>query len=67
MYDEVVVTGTGTSVDVTGLAGGTTYYVAVYEFEGLVDTAGNDQGTNYNLAPATGSHASMTGNDTIIV
>ena len=49
--------GTGTSVAVTGLAAGTTYYVAVYEFKGTVDTSGTNQGTNYRLTPATGSQA----------
>jgi hypothetical protein len=51
----VVYKGTGTSVAVTGLTNGTTYYVAAYEYKGTLNTSGVDQGTNYKSAPATGS------------
>ncbi|NJC87132.1 MAG: hypothetical protein FIB02_01135 [Desulfuromonas sp.] len=51
----VVFKGAGTSVAVTGLTSGTTYYVAVYEYKGALDTSGFDQGTNYREAPATGN------------
>jgi hypothetical protein len=51
----VVYKGTGDSVTVTGLTGGTTYYIAVYEFKGTVNTVGVDQGTNYKSTPATGN------------
>ena len=51
----VVFKGAGNSVAVTGLAGGTTYHVAVFEYKGSADTAGDAQGTNYKLTPATGS------------
>ncbi|RII26153.1 MAG: hypothetical protein CXR31_10620 [Geobacter sp.] len=55
----VVYKGTGTSVAVTGLSAGTTYYVAVYEYAGTVNTAGVDQGTNYLLSPVTGSQVAV--------
>ena len=60
----VIYKGTGTGVTVTGLTIGTTYYVAVYEYTGTVDTASVDQqGTNYKPAAATGNQAtSATGN-----
>jgi predicted CXXCH cytochrome family protein len=58
----VVYMGTGTSVTVTGLIPNTAYYVAVYEFAGLVDTAGDNQGTNYKLTPATGNQTTVNGN-----
>ncbi|MBI3185630.1 MAG: CxxxxCH/CxxCH domain-containing protein [Myxococcales bacterium] len=51
----VVYKSTGASVAVTGLTSGTTYYVAVYEHQGTVDTSGVNQGANYKLTPATGS------------
>ena len=57
----IVSKGTGTSVTVTGLTAGATYYVAVYEYTGTVDTAGVDQGTNYKPTPATGSRATTGG------
>jgi YVTN family beta-propeller protein len=52
----VVYKGTGTGVTVSGLAGGTTYYLAVYEYRGTVDTSGVDQGVNYKSGAATGSN-----------
>jgi hypothetical protein len=55
----VVYKGAGTGVTVTGLAPGTTYYAAVYEFKGTVNTSGANQGTNYGSVPATASQ--MTG------
>ena len=57
----VVYKGTGTSVAVTGLTAGTTYYVAVYEYKGTLDTSGVDQGTNYKTPAAAGSQATGTG------
>jgi hypothetical protein len=57
----VVYKGTGTSVAITGLTAGTTYYVAVYEYKGLVDTLGVDQGTNYKPTAASGSQATTSG------
>ncbi|RII24946.1 MAG: hypothetical protein CXR31_15715, partial [Geobacter sp.] len=57
----VVYKGTGNSVAVTGLTGGTTYYVAVYEYMGALDTSGTNQGTNYKLTPVTGSQATSPG------
>ena len=56
----VVYKGIGTNVTVTGLTAGTTYYVAVYEYSGAVDTSGVNQGTNYKLAPATGNQAALS-------
>ncbi len=56
----VIYKGTSTSVAVTGLTSGTTYYVAVYEYAGAVDTSGAAQGTNYKLTPATGNQATAT-------
>jgi hypothetical protein len=53
----VVFKGAGTSVPVTGLTAGATYYVAVYEYKGAVDTSGVYQGTNYKPTPATGNRA----------
>jgi thermitase len=55
----VIYKGAGTNVTVTGLSSGTTYYVAVYEYAGAVDTAGVNQGTNYKPTPATGSQATI--------
>jgi uncharacterized protein YodC (DUF2158 family) len=55
----VVYKGAGTSMTVTGLSAGATYYVAVYEYAGAVDTSGYHQGTNYVLTPATGSQAAL--------
>ena len=49
--------GTGTSVTVTGLTPGTGYYVAVYEYKGLVDTSGINQGVNYKTPPAISAQA----------
>ena len=57
----VVYKGTGTSVAVTGLTAGTTYYLAVYEYKGTVDTSGVNQGTNYKPTPVTGSQATIPG------
>ncbi|MFA4936805.1 MAG: hypothetical protein WC575_00720 [Patescibacteria group bacterium] len=51
----VMYKGTGTSVAVTGLTASTTYYVAVYEYKGTVDTSGYAQGTNYKSTPTTGN------------
>ncbi len=51
----VVFKGAGTSVAVTGLLPGTTYYVAVFDYKGAVNTSGVNQGTNYKLTPATGN------------
>ncbi len=51
----VVFKGAGTSVAVSGLLPGTTYYVAVFDYKGAVDTSGVNQGTNYKLTPATNS------------
>ena len=50
----VLYKGTGTGVAVSGLTGGTAYYLAVYEFKGTSDSSGADQGTNYTAA-ATGN------------
>jgi len=50
----VLYKGAGTSVAVTGLSGGTAYYLAVYEYKGTQDTSGAVQGTNY-AAAATGN------------
>jgi hypothetical protein len=47
----VVYSGTGTSVNLTGLTGGTTYYFAAYEF--------NTTGTCYNTTELTGSSATL--------
>jgi len=47
----VVYSGTGTSVNLTGLTGGTTYYFAAYEF--------NTTGTCYNMTQLTGSSATL--------
>ena len=58
----VVYKGTGTSVTMTGLTSSTTYHVAVYELAGAADTAGDAQGTNYLLTPATGNQATVAGN-----
>ncbi|RJR16408.1 MAG: CxxxxCH/CxxCH domain-containing protein [Nitrospiraceae bacterium] len=57
----VIYKGTGTSVTVNGLAAGTTYNVAVYEYKGTLNTAAYAQGTNYRSPPATGSQATSTG------
>ena len=52
----VVYRGSGTSVDVTGLTPGTTYYVEVFAYKGTVADSGNDKGINYRQAsPATGN------------
>jgi len=56
----VIYKDTGTSVTVSGLAMGTTYYVNVYEYKGSVDTSGVDQGTNYRGTPATGNQITLT-------
>jgi hypothetical protein len=47
----VVYSGTGTSVNLSGLTGGTTYYFAAYEF--------NTTGTCYNTTELTGSSATL--------
>ncbi|MBI1837724.1 MAG: hypothetical protein HYR91_10720 [Flavobacteriia bacterium] len=47
----VVYQGTGTSVNVTGLSSGTTYYYAVYEY--------NSSGTCYNLTELSGNQATI--------
>ncbi|HCE68020.1 MAG TPA: hypothetical protein DER40_11025 [Geobacter sp.] len=60
----VVYRGTGSSVAVTGLTAGTTYYVAVYEYKGTVNSSGVNQGTNYKPSPATGSQATPPGGTT---
>lgn len=57
----VIYKGIGVSVAVTGLTGGTTYYVAVYEYKGTVDTSGVNQGTKYKPTPATGNQTTTTG------
>ena len=49
----VIYKGAANNVPVTGLTADTTYYVAVYEYAGAVDTSGVNQGTNYKLPPAT--------------
>ncbi|MCE1187951.1 MAG: fibronectin type III domain-containing protein [Ignavibacteria bacterium] len=49
----VVYQGTGNSVVVTGLTAGTTYYVAVYEFNGSAATI------NYKATPGTGSQITV--------
>lgn len=52
----VLFKGSGSSVKVTGLTSGTTYYVAVYAYMGMSDTSGVNLGTNYKqLTPATGN------------
>ena len=50
----VVYKGTATSVAITGLSAGTTYHVAVYEFNG---SGGSE---NYLLTPATSSQTTYT-------
>jgi YVTN family beta-propeller protein len=57
--NRVVYQGSGSSVTVTGLAIGTTYSVAVYEYVGTGDTLGVDQGTNYKPTPAVASQATV--------
>lgn len=57
----IIYKGTGTSAAVTGLTASTTYYVAVYEYQGTVDTSGVNQGTNYKPSAATGSQATSVG------
>jgi predicted CxxxxCH...CXXCH cytochrome family protein len=57
----VVYKGTGTSVALTGLAASTTYYLAVYEYSGSIDTSGVNQGTNYKPTPLTGSQITSPG------
>jgi hypothetical protein len=47
----VVYSGTGTSVNLTGLTGGTTYYFAAYEY--------NTTGTCYNTTELVGSYATL--------
>jgi hypothetical protein len=42
-------------IQVTGLEPNANYYVAIYEFQGMVDTSGTDQGTNYKTPPLVGS------------
>jgi len=54
-YSYVIYKGTGTSVPVTSLTAGHTYYVEIYEYSGGIDTSGTNQGTNYKPSPATGS------------
>ena len=56
----VIYKGAGSSVTVTGLTVGTTYYVAVYEYKGTVDTSGTAQGTNYKGTPVNGNQAPAT-------
>jgi predicted CxxxxCH...CXXCH cytochrome family protein len=55
----VIYKGAGTNVTVTGLAAGTSYHVAVFEYKGTLDTSGVDQGTNYRETPATGSQTAQ--------
>ena len=57
----VIFKGDGSSVNVTGLYPGTTYHVAVYEFAGIGDTSGVDQGTNYKTPPAGNSSTTLAG------
>jgi len=54
----VVYSGSGTSVPITGLSGGTTYYVAIFEFNGSGATS------NY-LTPSTSTGSQATSNDYI--
>jgi autotransporter-associated beta strand protein len=57
----VVYAGAAETVDVTGLTGGTTYYVEVFAYKGTVATSGADQGINYRqTSPATGNEATCT-------
>lgn len=51
--NKVVYAGTGTSVTVNSLTGGTTYYFAVYEF--------NSSGNCYNLEETTGYSTTLLG------
>ena len=52
----VIYKSTGSSVNVTGLTNGTTYYVAVFSSAGAANTTGFNIGTNYKtVSPATGS------------
>lgn len=58
----VVYNGTGTSVDVTGLNGATTFHVAVYEFNG---SAGSE---NYNItAPPVNSQLTLTPVTSVVI
>ncbi|NTV14181.1 MAG: hypothetical protein HGA96_09680 [Desulfobulbaceae bacterium] len=57
----VVYKGAGSSVAVTGLTAGATYYLAAYEFKGTVDTSGVNQGTNYHPTPGTGVQTTSAG------
>jgi len=56
-----VVATSGSTVTATGLASSTTYYVAIYEYAGTVDTLGDDQGINYKPGPATGNDTTDAG------
>ncbi|MGD9781943.1 MAG: lamin tail domain-containing protein, partial [Kiritimatiellia bacterium] len=57
----VVYRGSGTTVDVTGLSEGTTYYVEVFAYKGTAADSGVDQGINYRqTSPATGNQATCT-------
>ena len=53
----VVYAGSGTSVDVTGLTAGTTYYVEVFAYAGTVATSGVNQGINYRQTTPTTANA----------
>jgi hypothetical protein len=57
----VVYKGIGSSVTISGLTGGTTYYLAIHEYKGAVDTSGVNQGTNYKSSPATNSQTTNAG------
>src|SRR6185369_15366146 len=59
----VVYKGTGTSVTVQGLTGSATYYLAVYEYKGALNTSGANQGSNYKPTPATANQ--MTSSPTV--
>ncbi|HEY3448493.1 MAG TPA: CxxxxCH/CxxCH domain-containing protein [Myxococcales bacterium] len=63
----IVFKGSGTSVAITGLTGGTTYHVAVYEYKGTVDTSGVNLGTNYLVAGAVGNATTTAGASAVTV
>lgn len=53
----VIYKGDGTSVNLTGLSGSTTYYLRVYEY----NSGGAANSANYLMTPASGSQATQAG------